>query len=74
MNDKVIRGPPSCPVAVDNILGWILRDSTRSRKLKRQENVNFIPFVTMCIETKTVEQNLKEELNKFWETDNVIIG
>ena len=25
----------------------------------------------MCIETKTIERNMKEELNKFWETENV---
>ena len=74
MNGKVVRGPPSCPVAADSILGWILRDPTRTRKPKLQENINFIPSVTMCIETKTIEQNLKEELNKFWETENVIRG
>ena len=28
----------------------------------------------MRIETKTIERNLKEELSKFWETENVGIG
>ena len=71
---KVRRGPPSCPVAVDSILGWILCGPTGTRKTKRQENVNFISSVTMRIETKTIERNLKEELSKFWETENVGIG
>ena len=25
----------------------------------------------MRVETKTIQRNLKEELNKFWETENV---
>ena len=28
----------------------------------------------MCNETKTIERNLKEELNKFLETENVETG
>ena len=60
-----------CQVAVDSILRWILRAPTRTHKTKLQENVNFISSVIMCIETKTIERNMKEELNKFWETENV---
>ena len=47
------------------MLGWILCGRTGTRKTKRQENVNFISSVTMRIETKTIERNLKEELSKF---------
>ena len=65
---KVLRGPPLCPVAVDSIFGWILCGPTGTRKTKRQENVNFISSLIMRIETKTIERNLKEELNKLWET------
>ena len=32
------------------------------------------PLAVDSIETKTIEQNLKEELSKFWETENVGIG
>ena len=28
----------------------------------------------MCTETKTIERNLREELSKFWEAENVGIG
>ena len=47
---------------------------TGTRKTKCQENANFISSVTMCIESKTTERNLKEQLSKFWETENVGIG
>ena len=56
VTDKVYREPPSCSVAVDSILGWILCGPTRTRKVKRQENVNFITFVTMRIETKQLNE------------------
>ena len=74
VNGKVCRGAPSCPVAGGCILGWILCGPIGSCKIKRQENVNLISSATMGIETKTIEQNLKEELNKFWKTENMEIG
>ena len=64
-------GSLSCPVAVDYILRWILCAPTRTHKTKLQENINFISSVIMRVETKTIQRNLKEELNKFWETENV---
>ena len=64
-------GPLSCSVAVDYILRWILCAPTRTHKTKLQENINFISSVIMRVETKTIQRNLKEELNKFWETENV---
>ena len=70
VTDNVCREPLSCSVAVDCILGWVLCGPIQTRKIKRQENVNFITSITVRIETKTIERNLKKELNKFWKTKN----
>ena len=75
LSGKTVRGPPNGPVALESIFGWILCGPvSKGYKNLRDVNTNLTSTLTMKIDSERIcneDQELREQLEKFWEVDSL---